>query len=319
MILTLKLVAGFILLLLGGETMLKGAVGTAKQLKVSPLMIGIVLVGFGTSLPELVTCLQAALKGAPDIATGNIIGSNIANVLLIVGIAALLMPVDTPIGAFKRDNTALILTTLLFTVVCLSGTITRPVGAVFVLIVVLYVVVTYRLERGQTRDAEKKRQEEEMEIAEPTPQNLINGLLMALGGIAIVLYGAKLLVEGATDLARLAGISEAVIGLTIVAVGTSLPELATAVIAGLKKHGDISVGNIIGSNIFNLMGIAGTTALVTPLSLPEKILSTDLWIMAGTTILLVIMTLTGEKVSRREGGLLLGLYAVYLGSQFLAG
>ncbi|WP_375263169.1 calcium/sodium antiporter [Palleronia sp.] len=301
----LTLALGLILLVAGGEALVRGAVALAERLGVSPLLIGLTVVGFGTSTPELVTSLQAAFQGSPGLAVGNVVGSNIANILLILGITALLSPVVVSRDAFRRDGGALILATIVTTLIVLTGALGRVGGAVLMLGLVAYIVVAYRLERaGPAAVAE--------ESSEPA-MPLWRAALYALGGIAITVLGARFLVSSATSLAEAAGVSETLIGLTVVAVGTSLPELVTGVMAAIRRQGDIAFGNVLGSNIYNVLGILGVTALAQPLEVPAEIAGFDIWVMGAATLLLAGVAVTGWRVSRAEGGVLLALYVAYTG------
>ncbi len=309
----LSLVAGFVLLVVGGEALVRGAVATATRLGLSPLFIGIALVGFGTSSPELVTSLQAAFAGSPGIAVGNVVGSNIANILLILGIGALLLPVICEPKAFYRDGTVVGVSAVLLAGVVMVGHLDRWTGLAFVAALLAYIAFTFIKE---SRSPDEAAAIHEAEAALPLgdmPIGLPLALAFAIGGIALTIFGAKLLVDGAIELAATAGISEAVIGLTVVAVGTSLPELVTAVVAALKKHGDVAFGNILGSNIYNTFGILGITAAVHPLDVPFEIIEFDIWVMLAATVMLLFFAVSGWQVSRREGAVLLGLYVVYLG------
>jgi cation:H+ antiporter len=309
----LSLVAGFVLLVLGGEALVRGAVATATHLGLSPLFIGIVLVGFGTSSPELVTSLQAAFAGSPGIAVGNVVGSNIANILLILGIGALLLPVACDPKAFYRDGTVVGLSALCLAAVVLVGYLDRWTGLGFVAALLAYIVFTYVKESRNPDEAAKLHEAEAEQHLSKQPMKLPLALAFAIGGIGLTIYGAKLLVDGAIALAATAGISEAVIGLTVVAVGTSLPELVTAIIAAIRKHGDVAFGNILGSNIYNTFGILGITAAVHPLDVPFEIIEFDIWVMLAATVLLLFFAVSGWVVSRREGAVLLGLYVTYIG------
>jgi cation:H+ antiporter len=311
----LSLVAGLALLLGGGEALVRGAVGAATRLGVSPLVIGLTLVGFGTSTPELVASLDAALSGAPGVAVGNVVGSNLANILLILGLAALLGPIAVDPAAFRRDGAALVAATLAFAAVALTGSLPRLAGLGGVALIIAYTLSTYFAERRAGGPSAELRAQEAAQVA-PKGMGLGAGLALAAAGIAGVVVGAGLLVDAAVTLARAAGLSEAVIGLTLVAVGTSLPELATSVVAALRRHGDVAFGNVVGSNLFNLLGIAGVTAAVIPVPVPPEILRFDLWAMLAATLLLVGAAVTGWRVSRREGAALLALYAGYLAVQF---
>ena len=308
----LHISVGLVLLMSGGELLVRGSVALARRFGVSPLLIGLTLVGFGTSTPELITSLQAALVGSPGIAVGNVIGSNIANILLILGLAAAISPLACRPAAFYRDGTVLAGSAIACAAAALGGTLGRAPGAVFLALLAAYVVFTYLRER-RAPDASAAMHMGEADLAEPAPKAFWLALTFAVGGIALTIFGARFLVTGAIGLAAAAGISEAVIGLTVVAVGTSLPELVTSVMAVLRRQGDIAVGNIVGSNIYNVLGILGLTALVQPLSVPPQILSLDLWVMLAVTGLLIAFVVTGWRLSRAEGGLLLAGYLSYLG------
>jgi cation:H+ antiporter len=303
---------GLALLLGGGEALVRGSVGVATRLGMSPLLIGLTLVGFGTSTPELVASIQAALIDAPGIAVGNVVGSNIANILLILGVAALIMPITTSQEAFRRDGTVLIAASLLLLAVVVSGTIGRMAGAIFLLLLAGYTIYTYRTERRTPDAGAQMHAAEAAEFAPPRGMSLGVALTLALGGIAAVVFGAHLLVQSSIEIARSYGLSEAVIGLTLVAVGTSLPELATSVIAAIRRHGDVAFGNIVGSNIFNALGIAGTTAIVTPIAVPAEIIRLDIWVMMATAVLLVVFAISGWRISRKEAAVFLVAYGGYL-------
>ncbi len=306
------LVAGLALLLVGGEFLVRGAVATAARLGVSPLLAGLVIVGFGTSTPELVTSVNAALVGAPGIAVGNVVGSNIANLLLILGLGALLFPLPVEAAAFRRDGAVLALATAIGVGVVLWGELTRPVGAVLVACLLAYVVTTYVLEKRRHTPAEKVYLEE-AELKATPGLGLVPALLLAALGLVGVVVGADWLVSAAVDVARALGVTETVIGLTLVAVGTSLPELATAIVAGLRRQTEVAIGNVIGSNIFNILFILGTTALVQPIPIPPEIARFDVWAMVAATALTLFLVRTGWRVTRLEGALLLAAYGAYLG------
>jgi cation:H+ antiporter len=307
----LQLVASLGLLLVGGELLVRGAVAIARRLGTSELMIGLTLVGFGTSTPELVTSLDAALVGAPGIAVGNVVGSNIANILLILGVGALIMPMHTTREAFRRDGPVLLGASVLLVGACVLEVIPRAVGALFLGLLLAYTCYTYWTERAAT-NASAAMHAAEADALGRVPVGLGTALASALGGLAGVLIGASLLVEAAIGIAQTWGVSDAVIGLTIVAVGTSLPELATTVVAALRRQADVAFGNIVGSNIFNILGIVGTTALITPLAVPPSIAGLDVWVMLAAAIVGSGFAMSGWRVNRLEGGLLLLAYLAYL-------
>ncbi len=312
----LFLAAGCVLLFLGGEMVVRGAVALARRFDVSPLVIGLTIVGFGTSLPELLVSLNAALQGAPGLALGNVVGSNLANMMLILGTAALVHPIAVDPQAVRRDGLAMALFTALCILLGLDGSCTAVEGAGMTALLLLYIGLTLR--RGmQADDAAARLHREEAEEVTGLPQRLWAMSAVLLAGFAAVGIGAELLVEGARALAAAAGVPEEVIGLTVVAIGTSLPELATSLVAAWRGHSDVCVGNVVGSNIFNLLGILGITAIAVPVPFAPNILGFDLWVLAGVTLLILFFLITGRRVSRPEGGLLVGLYGVYAASQFL--
>lgn len=309
--LLLELVGGFVLLLAGGEALVRGSVSVARRLGVAPLVIGLTLVGFGTSTPELVTSIEAALKGSPGIAVGNIVGSNIANVLLILGAAALIRPIACDPRAFYRDGTVLAAATLVCVPIALLGGLGRFGGLVLVGLLIAYIAGTYFAERtGGSASADLHTRE--ADPAEPAHFSLPVGLVVALGGLGLIVFGAQLLVGGAVTVARDFGVSETIVGLTLVAVGTSLPELMTSVVASLRGQSDVALGNVIGSNIYNILGILGGTAVVTPLAFPPEIAALDLWVMVAATALVITFAITGWRVGRREGAVLLLAYGGYV-------
>jgi cation:H+ antiporter len=324
MITALTLLAGLFLLVLGGELLVRGSVRVAERLGVSPLLIGITLVGFGTSTPELVTSVQAASIGSSGIAVGNIVGSNIANVLLILGISALLVPLAVQSRALARDGVVTLASAALLTAVAWSTGLSRPVGLAFVALLIGYMIYAYRQERVAAGDHTAAFDKAEAATGvdpalapqERAGSSLLSTVLAgatALAGLAIIIVGARLLVDSAVDLARLIGLSETVIGLTIVSVGTSMPELVTCVVAAMKRQSDVAIGSILGSNIYNTLGIGGVTALVAPTEVPDQIARLDAPLMVAVSLLLLVFARTGSKLSRWEGGVFVGLYAAYLG------
>ena len=314
-----QLVSGLLLLLLCGDLFVRGAVGIAERLKVSPLVIGLTLVGFGTSLPELVTSLEAARQGSPAIAVGNVVGSNIANVLLILGLSGLVAPIAAKPGTFRLNGPILVGASLLAIAVFFLGEIGRWWGGIFIGLLLAYTLTAYWRERRGLGDDGMGQLAAEVESVPPRQASLVLYGAFALFGLAGIVVGANLLIGSAVTLAREAGISETVIGLTIVAVGTSLPELATSVIAAFRRHGDVALGNVIGSNIFNLLGILGVTALYTPIPVAAEIVTFDSWIMLASTGLLILFSMTRARLERWESGILLAGYAGYTAILLLPG
>jgi cation:H+ antiporter len=308
----INIAIGLVLLVGGGELLVRGAVSSAKALGVSPLLIGLTLVGFGTSTPELVTSVTAAINGSPGIAVGNVVGSNIANILLILGLSAVIYPMAVNPKGFKRDAIMLVASALACTVVVVHGRMGPIIGVLFIASLFAYVAYVYMQEKSAPDEAAAVA-EHRSEDARKGPKTIILALLMAIVGIAITIYGAKFLVGGAISLAKSYGVSDTIIGLTIVAVGTSIPEFVTSVMAALRKHADVAYGNIIGSNIYNVLFILGATSLVKPIDMPSQIVRFDIWVMLATTALLVLFARTGIKLQRWEGCVFIACYAAYTG------
>jgi cation:H+ antiporter len=313
--LDLALVAvGLLALVAGGETLVRGAVALATRAGLSPMVIGLTLVGFGTSTPELVTSLQAARAGSDGIALGNVVGSNIGNILLILGLAAAFAPVAVDPAAFRRDGAVLIAASVLLTaLVAMNGGLDRTAGWIFVGLLAAYLGGTLWQEtRRPTPAAHVYEGEAATHPAPGDSVGLAAGLVVF--GLAATIFGAGWLVDGAIGIASAAGVPEAVIGLTVVAIGTSLPELATTVVAVRKGETDVALGNVVGSNIFNIFGILGITAIVSPLTAPAQIARVDIWVMLAATLLLLVVARTGWRVGRAEGAAMILAYAVYIGA-----
>lgn len=308
-------VVGLALLAVGGEGLVRGAVGIARRAGLSELMIGLTLVGFGTSTPELVTSLNAAAAGAPGIALGNVLGSNIGNILLVFALVVLIRPVAVDRAATGRDGILMVAVSAILTVLCLiTGEISRLSGALLVAGLLGYLVMVWRQEQagGPAADLHK----EEAHTHDPVPQALWISLLFSAGGLAMLVLGADLLVQGAVSIARTAGVSETVIGLTIVAIGTSLPELVATLVAALKGRADVAFGSIVGSNLYNILGILGITALFQPIPIPADLAMTDWLALVGSAVLLAVFAWTGSRLSRREAAVMLALYGCYLWTLF---
>ncbi|MDP3405208.1 MAG: calcium/sodium antiporter [Brevundimonas sp.] len=306
-----SLIGGLILLTLGGDTLVRGATTAAKRMGVSPLLIGLTLVGFGTSTPELVTSLTAIQAGSPGIAIGNVVGSNTANILLILGLTALIAPIVVDRTAFRRDGIMLVVASLVCTAVVLGGRIGVVAGAIMVAMLLAYIVIAYLGERN-VQDAERAKYEHIAEDAPDARGGLWAGIGLAVVGIVLTIVGARLLVDGAVVIARDFGVSDTVIGLTVVAVGTSLPEMVTSVVAAVRGRADVALGNVIGSNIYNVLGVLGLTALLAPFEAPAAIARLDIWVMLAATALLVLFVRTGMKIVRWEGAIFLAAYAAYI-------
>jgi len=294
----LYLVGGLLALFLGGEALVRGSVGIARSLAIPPLLIGLTVVGFGTSTPELLVSVDAAWRGVPDIALGNVIGSNIANILLIVGVSALVWPVRVLGDTLRRDTAVMMAGALVLVPIFALGQIGQVPGALLVAGLLGYLFWCYRQPGAAAVEGDDL----------PAPASTLVSVMWVLGGLVALMLGARFLVDGAVSIARGFGISEAFIGLTIVAVGTSLPELATSLIAALRRQSEVAIGNIVGSNIFNVFGVLGATAMIAPIPVSSRFLTFDLPVLIVVSAGLTAVLLTRPVVGR---GLALGLLVAY--------
>ncbi|GJL92199.1 calcium/sodium antiporter [Hyphococcus sp.] len=300
----LSVAAGLVLLTLGAEALIQGASALARKLGMSELLIGLTLVGFGTSSPELVSSVGAALAGSPGVAVGNVVGSNIANILLILGLSALIAPIAVGEKGFRRDAIVLAGATLAAIGVSLTGEFGRLAGALFLAALLAYLGWAYL--------SEKANGQAQAEAASAPHNSTFISILFAVAGLGLLGFGAHLLVTGAIGIAKVFHVSETLIGLTIVALGTSLPELVTSVMASLRGKSDLALGNIVGSNIYNLFGILGATALIHPVAAPADIVHFDNWVMLAATAVLILFAITRNRIERWEGAVLTTAYAGYI-------
>ncbi|MEE2691954.1 MAG: calcium/sodium antiporter [Pseudomonadota bacterium] len=306
------IVVGLVVLTGGAELLIRGATALARRFGLSELLIGLTLVGFGTSTPELVSSIQAAMMGSPGVAVGNVVGSNIANILLILGLSALIAPIVVESKAFKRDAPTLAIATLMMIGVSMTGGFGRISGLLFLVALGLYIALAYLTERAKPGEAEAERHEAEAAELPTGPRSpLLDAVLVAIG-LGLLMFGAKLLVGGAINIASTLGVSETVIGLTIVAVGTSLPELVTSMMAALRGKSALALGNVVGSNLYNILGIIGVTAAMHPLEAPQEIVVFDNWVMLGATAALIVFAFSRNRIGRIEGFALTAGYALYL-------
>ena len=326
---------GFALLFIGGEALVRGAVGIARKLGVSELVIGLTLVGFGTSIPELVTSLEAVFSGAEGMSVGNVAGSNVANILLVLGVATLISPITTNPRALARDFTVMIGVTLIFCALAYYDVFSRMVGFGLVALLLFYIVTSFLLDKGDNNEVAAMHAEEGELIETNDPIAL--AFFFAIAGIFGVVFGAQFLVNGGIDIATEYGVSETVIGLTLVAFGTSLPELATAAISAVRGKSDVALGTVLGSNIFNVLGIIGVTAIVHPFNLvgegqgeasatysagealaatSDALTWTDISTLALSVFLVFIFAFTGRRIARWEGAVMLSGYILYIGFLF---
>ena len=292
----LMIAAGFVLLMLGAEYAVRGAVAIANRFNIPHLVIGMTIIAFGTSAPEFVVSINAAISGAAGISIGNVIGSNIANLMLILGATAMIYPVTCVRKNFLRDYAFLFVVTGLFIAFAFTGSFVRWQGIIMLVLLAGFLLYNYfsAAKTGEAPDVE--------EASSPLANRswwVI--LLITAGGLAAIIYGSDILVAGAVTMARLLGVSEEIIGLTIIAFGTSLPELATSGMAAFRRHNDVALGNIIGSNIWNIVFIMGATSTIVEVPVPSQFLHYDLWVMAGSTILLLPLMYSKNRLSRIEG------------------
>lgn len=308
----LSIAAGLVILTVGAELLIRGSVALARRFHLSELLIGLTLVGFGTSTPELVSSVQAALIGSPGVAIGNVVGSNIANILLILGSAAALAPIAVEPKSFRRDSIALSLATLLMIAIALTGEFARLAGAGFLAALAAYVAAAYLNERKRPASPETQRHEGEAAELPEGPRSAVLDIIFCVAGLVALMVGAKLLVTGAISVAGALGVSETIIGLTVVAVGTSLPELVTSVMSVIRGKGALALGNVVGSNLYNILGIIGVTALVKPVAVPPEILRLDLWVMLAATAMMIFAARSRHTITRIEGGAMLAFYAGYI-------
>jgi cation:H+ antiporter len=290
----------------GASLLTQGAVGLAERMGIPQIVIGLTIVAMGTSMPEFFVSLVSAINGTPDLAVGNIVGSNIFNALFIVGCAAIVAPISILKGTVRKDIPFAMIASITLLLMCLDAKISRiDAGIMFVLFIVY---VYFTLKSGQEEQSAGEAAIEEKPAA---PMNALKGGVLLLIGLALLVFGSSVFVDNASAIARSLGVSEAVIGLTIVACGTSLPELATSVVAALKGNSGIAIGNVLGSNVFNILGILGITGLVSPMAM-QGITQVDLTVMVVAMILLWLFSFTRLRVERWEGGLLALTFIGYL-------
>lgn len=332
-----RILLGLVLLVAGGEMLVRGAAGLAARIGMSPLVVGLTVVAFATSAPELAVTLGAVLRGEPGLAVGNVVGSNIANVLMILGASALILPLLVKVQLVRVDIPFMAAFSVLFLLLASDGGLSRVDGLILFVLLILYISVAIILSRreGQaddlqgpgaaiaTRSAGRVAQSvgddadtmtEAAEEVEAQGGSIGRDLVFLLIGVALLIVGANILVGGATGIAKAFGVSELIVGLTVVAVGTSLPELATSIVAVRRGQRDLAVGNVVGSNIFNIGAVAGLAGIISPtgLPVPESALALDIPLMIAASLVLLPLAFTGKLIARWEGALLLGLYVSYL-------
>lgn len=302
----LYLLGGLIGLFLGGEGLIRGSSSLALKVGISPLVVGLTVVALGTSSPELLVSLKAALMGSSSIALGNIIGSNIANIALILGLAAVIRPLQVHANVIKREIPIMIGVSLLLVFFLIDGTVGFIEGLIFVILLIAYTIINIFLSLKENKEIEK-----EFEEGLKSKLNIPTAVLFIVAGLALLFFGADLFLKGAVSLAKVFNVSDAIIGLTVVAVGTSLPELFTSIVATIKKESDIAVGNAVGSNIFNILSILGISAIIIPIK-SDQISYFDFGVMLAAAFILLPLSYSGFRISRLEGILLLTGYLIYI-------
>lgn len=318
----LYLIAGLLLLVAGGNYLVKGGVAVAKRFKVPTLIIGMTIVAFGTSSPEFIVSLQSALQGHPEISIGNVVGSNIANIGLILGVTALILPMSVNRTSVKIDVPFLILCSLLFFTLAQDNLISRGEGLIFTTLLILFTLLS--IYKGKKENAVEEPAKED--IKKEKELNMISALIMIVASCAALTFGANLLIDSAVSIAKSFGVSERIISVTLVAFGTSVPELATSIMAAVRKENDIAIGNVVGSNIFNILFVIGTSALITPIeNFDFAAFSFDFYWMIIFTAILALTVIPFERIMKKmkdekvysiltrfEGFFMIAAYIVYV-------
>ncbi|WP_027419418.1 calcium/sodium antiporter [Crocinitomix catalasitica] len=304
------LILGLATLIVGGEFLVRSAVSMAKRFHISTLVIGMTVISFGTSAPELIVSINAALTGHPEIAIGNVIGSNIANIALVLGITVLIFPLVVDRNSKIIDWPMMMLATLLFFFFSLDGIIVFYEGFVLFAILITFTYLLIRNSRKTTKKAKLEAIEEAP--SDEAEDSFPKSILLLIIGLTGLFFGAKWLLFGAVGIALELGMEERVIAVTIVAFGTSVPELITSAIAAIKKETGISIGNLIGSNIFNIMAVIGITSMIHPIAVGEESINFDMWWMIAIAAAILPMMIIGKKIGRLKGAILLSTYVIYI-------
>lgn len=305
------LIAGLLLLSLGGEALIRGSLGAASIFKVSPLICGIVIVGFGTSAPELVVSVTAIMADKPEVALGNVVGSNIGNILFILGLCALIRPITINAKALSRDLLVVFGSTVACCVLITADFFNAMTGILLLSLLFGYIAWLYLSEKNSQLPSAKMHTSESKEVqVRPSSPYLV--FLAIVAGLGMLIVGSNLFMQGAIDIAEKLEVSKATIGVTLVALGTSLPELTISVLAVIRKHNDVAIGNVLGSNIFNILGILGITALISPFPASLRILAFDQWVLAATVLLLLLVIFSLKRISRFIGFVSILAYGAYL-------
>ncbi len=307
----LTLVIGLTILTVGAEFLVRGSSRLAAAAGISPLVIGLTIVAYGTSTPELAVSVKSAWAGQPDIALGNVVGSNICNVLLILGVCGMIYPLKVHAQLVRLDVPLMIVTALMVPVLGYNGVLGRVDGVILVSGLIVYNVFIIRKSRQESKRAQDEFAEEYAAPKVISARYIAINATVLAAGLVMLVFGARMFVNAAVTLAQAYGVSELVIGLTIVAVGTSLPEVATSVVATIRGDRDIAIGNVVGSNIFNVLSVLGCTALIKPIHVSEQAMAFDIPIMIAISVACFPIFFTGMSISRWEGGMFFGYYIVY--------
>ena len=307
----LMVFAGLVMLISGGELLIRGAMSAANKLHISPFLSGLIIVGFGTSMPELIVSVNAVLNNNPNIALGNIIGSNIGNIGLILGVCGLISPLAFKQSALKRDAIVMLSAVLLLILIGFTGQFSILSGVVMICALFAYLGFTIYKENNLDSPSHELHRDEGKEIQNKPQKTWL--VILSIGlGLGFLMLGAQWFVTGATVIATDLGVSEALIGLTLVAIGTSLPEFTISLMAVLRKHMDVAVGNVVGSNIFNILGILGVSSLISPITFTGRFANFDQWTLLFISLVLTLYLLFSHTITRSKSTFLLGLYIVYV-------
>ena len=309
----LLLLVGIVILIIAGDLMVRGAAALARHWGVPALIVGLTIVAFGTSAPEMVVGVQAVMRGAGELAAGNVIGSNIANVLLALGLPALIMAIPTNMTGVARNTFICLFATVLFIALAFmhNPLITWQGGILFAGIII-YLLYMFSLARSGVHDPILDEMTEIDEGKDGLPTNMLLSLVFVLGGIVGLVVGGKLIVDNAVTIATAMNISETIIGLTIVAIGTSLPEIATVIVASYRGHSEVAIGNVLGSNVFNLFAVMGATAMTGPVPIDDRLLTFDVWVMLASSAALLLFVLRRQPIGRLMGVIFVIAYILYM-------
>ena len=309
----LLLVLGIVFLIIAGDWMVRGAAALARHWGVPALIVGLTIVAFGTSAPELVVGVQAVMQGAGELAAGNVIGSNIANVLLALGLPALIMAIPTNMTGVARNTFICLFATVLFIALAfINNPLAMWQGGILFTGIIVYLLYMFRLSKAGIHDPILDEMTEIEEGEDGLPTKVWVSFAYVIIGIAGLVIGGKLIVDNSVLIAARMGISETIIGLTIVAIGTSLPEIATVVVASYRGHSEVAIGNVLGSNVFNLFAVMGATALTGPVPIERQLLTFDVWVMLASSTALLIFVLTRQPIGKKTGAIFLVGYALYM-------